>query len=151
MDSNYVLIVGNAQKEQSKHAPFCINNAEMIRKVYKGLGTLKGQNVKLFYKYHPIEKTRINNLKSLNKNIIFISDLSIKTCCKYMDVGVCNVSQACYDILCLQKPVIMLGLNQITNSGAVYRAFNYDELCTAINDSLTYGLTTIQNTKLLST
>lgn len=156
-NANYkiVIIIGSNDAHSgncglgdvNNHAPYFHTNLEMINGV---ISSIDDSAVKIFYKYHPIEKTRINSLRLSFPKIHFISSLSIKTCCKYMDLAVCNVSQACYDIALYGKPVLMVGRNQINDSGAVYTINSCEELKSSILNALNRGVTLEQQNKLIS-
>ncbi len=152
-DKKVLLVVGSNdaasgnvpydQKAEEFHSPFFRDNDEIVAhfsELYSDDPT-----VEVVYKPHPIAITRGLDLSRDYPGVIVVSDCDLEQCIEVADLVVVNVSQSSYEALLRDKPVLMLGINQINGSGAVYQPKDRDDIDRAVMKALSGGLTEEQS------
>lgn len=124
------------------HSPFFQDNDEVVRHLSEAFAD--DPDVELLYKPHPITATRGLDLTRDYPNVTVLRDVNLSDCIGIADLAVVKVSQGCYEALLRDKPVLMLGKNQINGSGAVYELEDASDLHGGIHRALSGGLTQAQ-------
>ncbi len=102
----------------------------------------------LIYKRHPMmrrEKAR----EILPSNIINFDELEIHDIIDFSDVTITILSQTAYVALIRNKPVVMLGYNQLRGKGCVYEAFDIEKIEDQISCALKFGRTQAQKQEFI--
>ena len=97
-------------------------------------------NWNYIYKRHPMMR-REKRKEKLPDNVINFDELEIHDIIDYSDVTVTILSQTAYVALIRNKPVVMLGYNQLRGKGCAYEAFSAEEVEKQIADAVKYGRT----------
>ncbi|MDL2307141.1 glycosyltransferase [Desulfovibrio sp. OttesenSCG-928-C06] len=103
----------------------------------------------ILYKPHPITQARGLDveLNYDNTTLIRIGDLS--KCLELADCAITLVSQSSYVALLNNTPVVQLGINQLTNSGAVYNVDTSADFEQTLETSLQHGISERQKKSFL--
>lgn len=85
--------------------------------------------VTILFKPHPLSKDKYTFLRQEDlKNSLIISSTSMQACLDAADLVATIASQTCYVALMANKPVLMLGKNQVTDKGLTYDAKTESEI-----------------------
>lgn len=97
----------------------------------------------IIYKPHPmyVNRTRPD---SFPDNVIYVPFGNINEMIDYCDVMITILSTSNYISLIRNKPVVMLGYNQIKGKGCTYEAFEKEHIEEKIKDALKYGFSSEQ-------
>lgn len=129
------------------HAPYYKDNEEILEALCQFSSI---EPVTLIYKKHPITSTRKNYIFYNPENLITITSCDFRTLALFCDLCIVNVSQSAYVALQNNVPVLMLGINQLYWSGAVYKISNYRSLSQAIKSALEFGFTEVQRNAFIN-
>ncbi len=127
------------------HSPLYKDNDEIVSHLSEIFAN--NPDVQIVYKPHPITITRGLDLAEAYADIVTVSDCNLGDCLEIADLVIANVSQGSYEALFHDKPVLMLGMNQINGSGAVYQLGDRDGLENAVQDALAGGYTDEQRAR----
>ncbi len=94
----------------------------------------------LLYKPHPMY-SQPELIAKLPENVNFVEFGDINEMIDYSDVTVTILSSTNYVALIRNKPVVMLGYNQIRGKGCAYEAYDFDSIEPTIQEALKYGFT----------
>jgi hypothetical protein len=97
----------------------------------------------LLYKPHPFA-CRTQLLDDAGHMAVLSRDVDINACISLADCIVTTVSQTSYVAMMHQKPLVMVGYNQLRHSGCQYQADTIDEVETSIQKALAAGFTQVQ-------
>lgn len=131
------------EENKKTHSPYYANNRDIIRDLIAY--AKKQKNVHIVFKPHPITVTRNMEWRESTPEITVVTEGGINDYLDLCDICVVNVSQCSYKSLQRNKPVLMVGVNQLLNSGAVYRLSDYASLEDALEKCLESGLTPCQS------
>lgn len=127
------------------HSPFFSSSTEAAT----FLALLCAQNHwNLLYKPHPYY-IKLEQIKQLPSNTIFIERGNINELIDISDVTVTILSATSYNALIRYKPVVMLGYTQLRGKGCTYEAFEENKIEHAIKDALDNGFTQEQQEAFL--
>lgn len=130
------------ERAKKYHSPFFKDNDDVVSHLSQVFS--EDANVHVVYKPHPITITRGLDLTREYPNITVISDANLDECLAAADLVLAKVSQGSYEALLRDKPVLMLGVNQINESGAVYNLNRKETLYEDIITALRFGYTAEQ-------
>lgn len=97
----------------------------------------------LIYKRHPMMRREKRN-EILPNNIINFDELEIHDIIDFADVTITILSQTAYVALIRNKPVVMLGYNQLRGKECAYEAFCIEDVESQIKCALEFGRTQTQ-------
>ncbi len=100
----------------------------------------KGYN--FIYKPHPSSRSLSEDEKFRNdKDVIYITDMSIDSLIKMADVVVSTRSAVDYKVLVYSKPLVSLGRTTLQNQQMIYEVQNASEVQSKIENAMRYGMT----------
>ncbi len=98
----------------------------------------------LIYKPHPIYLPTKEQLDAFPENVLYVEMADINDIIDFSSVTITILSSAAYVALIREKPVVMLGYNQLKEKGCTYEAFTKDIIEEVIKQALDDGFTKIQ-------
>ncbi len=125
------------EERRKKHSPLFYDDKD----AYKYIANLceKNDDWHILYKTHPISITRGLDVEINEDNTTVIWSGSIYDYLPYADVAMTLVSQSAYLALLRGIPTVMLGVNQINGSGAVYIPESKKDIEKIVNSALENG------------
>jgi len=106
------------------------------------LAELAGRNNwNVIYKPHPGISCCNNEPKDVPDNVLRVDQVNINDLIDIVDVVVTIFSQVSYISLIREKPVIMLGYNQLRGKNCCYEAFNENYINNVITQAINHGYT----------
>ncbi|MDA7967290.1 glycosyltransferase, partial [Ruegeria sp.] len=124
------------------HSPFFRDNDDVVRNLSKAFEGNK--DIHLIYKPHPISITRGLDLADEYPGITVMADVNLDDCLAIADLAVVKVSQSNYEAILRDVPVLMVGRNQLSGSGAAYELGDKDALKVEVLNALETGVTQAQ-------
>lgn len=122
---------------QKYHSPWFITSKDMFTEVLKITAQL---DLYLLYKPHPLSKKDIE-VGQESENHLIIDNINIYECIDVSDLVMTAFSQVSYLALLRDKPVVMLGYNQLRGKSITYEMSEKDGLKATLVDALTDGYT----------
>lgn len=129
------------EKARRFHSPLFQNS----RQAAGYLATIAKENEWfLIYKPHPFAA----GAQSLNEDehVAVLADYDINSCIDLAACVVTTVSQASYVALLRDKPLVMIGYNQLRGSGCHYQAESLKDVTPCLRSAIASGFTTDQQT-----
>lgn len=124
------------------HSPFYADNDDVVRHLSAVFAT--DPDIELIYKPHPITITRGLDLSRSYPGVTVLADANLSECLAIADLAIVKVSQASYEALLRDVPVLMVGRHQLSGSGALYELSARGALETEVRAALAQGLTAQQ-------
>lgn len=91
------------------------------------------------YKPHPMYRPTKEQKKCLPDNVIYVDAADINEVIDFSDVTITILSSTAYVALIREKPVVMLGYNQLRGKDCTYEAFSKDNIDAAITSAIKEG------------
>ncbi len=122
-----------------RHSPTYADTTDCLRHLVR----LAEQNDwQIMFKAHPLDDSDHAGIESEYLDIVPGAD--IFDCIEQSDVTVTILSQTAYLALIHERPVVLLGRNQLSGKGCVYEGHGREETLTSIESALERGFTDAQ-------
>jgi hypothetical protein len=120
--------------DRAFHSHLFAGSAEAVQELDRIASTL---GVTILFKPHPLSKDRYMFLRSEElSNTLILSSTSMQACLKASDVVSTIASQTSYVALLEDRPVMMLGKNQVNGKGLTYDVDSLDDIAGMIELSI---------------
>jgi len=128
-------------RSKKYHSPIFSSTLEALEHL-RLLALKNGWN--LIFKPHPIMVTLGHCLPTNGENVDVVDNVDINCIIDAADVIVTILSQGAYISLIREKPVVMLGYNQLKGKKCTYEAFHKYCIEKRIKEAIMYGYTELQ-------
>lgn len=123
------------------HSPIFSSSIDAIPYLAK---LAKENNWNLLYKPHPMYMPTKEQIESFPDNVLYVDAADINDIIDYADLTITILSSTAYVALIREKPVLMLGYNQLKGKGCTYEAFSKDVIECTMKQALEEGFTDSQ-------